>query len=152
MQIAKNRIIDQQNWSEEQIKNRAKYLIQILLENILPIGDILKTGNNYSIEKRRGGNRLSFKDLNLLGKKIIYFDDASIIAEVIDDKTVKFENKHWKLSPLTCEIETRKNRRNASGAYWGANKWKYGEKTLEQLIDESKNNLEESEDDEEVAE
>ncbi len=39
MQIAKDKIIDQQNWGEEQIKNRAKYLVEILIEKVLPISD-----------------------------------------------------------------------------------------------------------------
>lgn len=139
MQIAKNKITDQQNWGEQQIKNRANYLIKIIIENILPIVDNLKTSNNYSTEKRSIGNRLSFEALNLIGKIIIYFDDDNITAEVISDKEIKFENKVWRLSPLTREIETRKNRRNRSGAYWGVNMWKYQGRTLEEWMDEIKN-------------
>jgi len=138
MQIAKNKITDQQNWGEEQIKNRAEYLIGIIIENILPIDNSLKTSNNYLNEKRSAGNRLSFETLDLIGKTIVYFDDDNITAEVIDDKKIKFEDKIWKLSPLTREIETRKNRRNRSGAYWGVEKWKYKEKTLEKWINEMK--------------
>ena len=41
----------------------------------------------------------------LIGKLIVYFDDSAIVAEVIGDKDVKFEDKVWKLSPLTREIE-----------------------------------------------
>lgn len=139
MQIAKNKITDQQNWGEEQIKNRAEYLIKIIIENILPIGDNLKTSNNYSTEKRSIGNRLSFESLDLIGKTIVYFDDANIVADVIGNKEVKFEDKIWRLSPLTREIETRKNRRNRSGAYWGVNMWKYEGRTLEEWMNEIKN-------------
>jgi len=139
MQIAKNKIIDQQNWGEEQIKNRAEYLIRIIIENILPIEDRLKTSNNYSTEKRSVGNRLSFETLDLIGKTIVYFDDGNITAEVIGNKEVKFEDKVWRLSPLTREIETRKNRRNRSGAYWGVNMWKYQGRTLEEWMNEIKN-------------
>ncbi len=139
MQIAKNEIINQQNWGAKQIENRANYLIDILINRILQISDKLKTSNNYSIEKRSVGNRLSFESLDLIGKTIVYFDDVSIVAEVIGDKEVKFEDKVWKLSPLTREIETRKNRRNRSGAYWGVNMWKYEEKILEELMNEIKN-------------
>ncbi len=139
MQIAKNKIIDQQNWGEEQIKNRAEYLVGILIDKILPISDELKTSNNYSSEKKSIGNRLSFESLDLIGKTIVYFDDASIVAEVIGNKEVKFEDKVWRLSPLTREIETRKNRRNRSGAYWGVNMWKYEGRTLEEWMNEIKN-------------
>jgi uncharacterized protein with ParB-like and HNH nuclease domain len=139
MQIAKNKIIDQQNWGEDQIKNRAEYLVGILVDKILPISDELKSSNNYSSEKKSIGNRLSFESLGLIGKSIVYFDDATIVAEVIGNKEVKYENKVWRLSPLTCEIETRKNRRNRSGAYWGISMWKYEGRTLEEWMNESKN-------------
>lgn len=139
MQIAKNKIIDQQNWGEEQIKNRAEYLVGILVDKILPISDELKSSNNYSSEKKSIGNILSFESLGFIGKTIAYFDDASIVAEVIGNKEVKYEDKVWRLSPLTREIETRKNRRNRSGAYWGVNMWKYEGRTLEEWMNESKN-------------
>jgi uncharacterized protein with ParB-like and HNH nuclease domain len=140
MQIAKNKIIDQQNWGEEQIKNRAEYLVGILVDKILPISDELKSSNNYSSEKKSIGNRLSFESLGLIGKSIVYFDDASIVAEVISNKEVKYEDKVWRLSPLTREIETRKNRRNRSGAYWGINRWEYEGRTLEEWMSEVKTN------------
>ncbi|MFN5214508.1 MAG: HNH endonuclease family protein, partial [Bacteroidota bacterium] len=140
MQIAKNKIIDQQNWGEEQIKNRAEYLVGILVDKILPISDELKSSNNYSSEKKSIGNRLSFESLGLIGKSIVYFDDASIVAEVIGNKEVKYEDKVWRLSPLTREIETRKNRRNRSGAYWGINRWEYEGRTLEEWMSEVKTN------------
>ncbi len=146
MQIAKDKIIEQQNWGEEQIKNRAKYLVEILIEKVLPISNQLKTSNNYSTEKRSVGNRLSFESLGLIGKTIVYFDDPSIVAEVIGNKEVKFEDKVWRLTPLTREIETRKNRRNRSGAYWGVNMWKYEGRTLEEWMNEIKNDDIESED------
>jgi hypothetical protein len=139
MQIAKNKITDQQNWGEEQIKNRAEYLIEIIIENILPISDNLKTSNNYTTGKRSGGNALSFENLDIIGKTIIYFDDVNIVAEVVGNKEVKFEDRVWKISPLTREIETRKNRRNRSGVYWGVNMWKYEGRTLEELMNEIKN-------------
>ncbi len=141
MQIAKDKVIDQEKWGEEQIKIRAEYLVNIILNKILPLTELLKRSNNYSLEKRTAGsNRLSFANLDLIGKEIVYWDDASIIAEVVSSREVKFEDKIWKLSPLTREIETRKNRRNKSGAYWGAPMWKYQGKTLEDWIAESNNN------------
>lgn len=139
MQIAKNKITDQQNWGEKQIIIRAEYLVDILVDKILPISADLKTRNNYSSEKKSIGNKLSFESLDLIGKTIVYFDDANIIAEVIGNKEVKFENKVWRLSPLTREIETRKNRRNRSGAYWGVNMWKYEGRTLEEWMNEINN-------------
>lgn len=138
MQIAKDKIIDQENWGEQQIKNRANYLIDIINNKVLPINDDLKYNNDYSKEGKSIINKLSFIDLNLIGKEIVYFDDENITAKVIGDKEVLFEEKTCRLSPLTREIETRKNRRSKSGAYRGANYWKYQGKTLKDLIEESK--------------
>ena len=148
MQIAKNKITDQQNWGVEQIKTRAEYLVGILIDKILPISAELKTSNNYSSEKKSIGNKLSFESLDLIGKTIVYFDDAAIVAEVIGNKEVKFEDKVWKLSPLTSEIETRKNRRNLSGAYWGVTNWKYEGITLEKRMNAVSNYESDGESDE----
>ncbi|MBP9999482.1 MAG: DUF262 domain-containing protein [Proteobacteria bacterium] len=139
MQIARDKITDQQNWGEEQIKDRAIYLINLIVDNLLSLPDKFKAANNYSTDKKSSGNRLSFEQLGLVGKEIYYFDDDNIKAEVVGDKLVQFENKEYHLSPLTCEIETRKNRRTKSGQYWGIDKWKYQGKTLEQLMKESAN-------------
>ena len=136
MQIAKDKIVDQQYWGEDQIKNRAEYLVGVLVDKILPVNENLKTSNNYSSEKKTSENKLSFANLGLIGKKIEYYDDANIVVEVLGDKEVKFENKVWRLSPLTREIETRKNRRNQSGSYWGVNMWKYDGRTLEEWMKE----------------
>jgi hypothetical protein len=114
-------------------------LVNILLEKILPISAELKTSNNYSSEKKSIGNRLSFESLDLIGKTIVYYDDSTIVADVIGNKEVKFEDKIWRLSPLTREIETRKNRRNRSGAYWGINMWMYDGRTLEEWMNENMN-------------
>lgn len=146
MQIAKNKIINQESWGEVQIINRAQYLIEIIINNILPISGEFKNTNNYSTEKRNIGNRLSFEKIGLIGKEISYFDDNAIVAEVVGDKEIKFEDKIWKLSPLTREIETRKNRRNNSGAYWGVNMWKYQDKTLEHWMQEVVDELDDSDD------
>ncbi|MCG2700228.1 DUF262 domain-containing HNH endonuclease family protein [Candidatus Parcubacteria bacterium] len=146
MQIAKNKIIDQDNWGEEQIKNRAKYLVKMIINDILPISDELKTNNNYSFEKRRVGNRFSFEKIGLIGKEIVYFDDDLITAEVLSDKEVKFEDKVWRLSPLARELETRKNRRNKSGAYWGVDKWKYQGRRLDKWSQEVSDESEYDED------
>lgn len=135
MQIAKDKIIDQKSWSEEQIKGRANYLINIITNKVLPISENLKTSNNYSMEKKSG--KFSFSEVNLIGKTICYYDDESIRAEVVGDKEVKFEGKKWRLSPITREIETRKQRCTKSGSYWGIDKWVYQGKTLETLMKES---------------
>ena len=74
--------------------------------------------------------------MNLIGKQITYFDDETIVADVIGDKQVKFEGKTWRVSPLTREIETRKGRCTQSGKYWGIDKWMYQGKKLQDLMEE----------------
>lgn len=136
MQIAKDEIINHDTWGEEQIRARAEYLIGLITEKVIPLSEDLKKTNNYSMEKKIYSSRFSFAVTNLIGKKITYFDDDSITADVIGEKEVKFEDKRWRLSPLTREIETRKGRCTKSGAYWGIDKWKYQGKTLEVLMKE----------------
>ena len=70
---------------------------------------------------------------------VIIFSLFIICSFLFGTKEVKFENKVWRLSPLTREIETRKNRRNRSGAYWGVNMWKYEGRTLEEWMNEINN-------------
>lgn len=136
MQISKDKIIDKDSWGEAEIKERASYLTKLITDNVLSISENLKNSNNYSIEKKTGSSRFSFAEVNLIGKQITYYDDESIKAEVVADKEVKFEGKKWRLSPITREIETRKQRCTKSGAYWGIDKWMYQGKTLEELMRE----------------
>lgn len=139
MQISKDKIIDKDSWGETQIKERAIYLTKLITDNVLPVSENLKNSNNYSIEKKNSSSRFSFGAINLIGKLITYYDDKSIKAEVVADKEVKFEGKKWRLSPITREIETRKQRCTKSGAYWGIDKWVYQGKTLEELMKQNDN-------------
>jgi hypothetical protein len=60
-----------------------------------------------------------------------------IFTVVVGDKQVKFEDKICRLYLLTREIETRKSRRNAAGAYWDVDKWKYEGGLPEDLMQEA---------------
>jgi len=136
MQISKDKITEQDSWGEHQIKARASFLAELITESVFPVSEELKNANNYSTDKKTYSSRFSFADTGLIGKYITYYDDETIKAEVTGDKEVKFEGKKWRLSPITREIETRKNRCTKSGAYWGVNKWTYQGKTLEELMKE----------------
>ncbi len=46
-------------------------------------------------------------------------------GKVVSDKEVEFEEKKWRLSPLTREIQTRRGAVNASGSYQGSQRWEY---------------------------
>lgn len=122
LQIAKTKIIDQQSWNAEAIKNRAKWIIPYLLEKVLTIPDDMRKTNNFSPKE---GRYLSFQNLQLIGLDISFIEDPSIRVRVVGNKEVEFEGKTWKLSPLTKEIQTRRGKANASGAYNGAYYWEY---------------------------
>lgn len=121
LQIAKSEIIKYEHWNRETIEKRSKWIINYLLQSVLPIPDDMRKTNNF-VMKRNG---LSFLELQLIGQTIDYTSDNSIHAKVVSDKEVEFEGKRWHLSPLTREIETRKGTVNASGLYKGSHYWEY---------------------------
>lgn len=122
LQIAKTKITDCNEWNEKTIQDRANWLIDYLLNNIIPIPDSMRRTNNFI---SRNSNGLSFLELQLIGNDISFIADPSITAHVVGDKEVEFEGKRWRLSPLTRELYTRKGTVNKSGAYQGAQHWAY---------------------------
>lgn len=126
LQIAKTEIVNRTKWNKKSIQNRTNWIISIILEEVIPIPENMRNKNNYK-QKQLGKRekRLSFNELDLIGETINYISEPTIEAVIVDDKDVLFENKTWKLSPLTREIEKRKNRVNNSGAYQGAQFWEY---------------------------
>lgn len=122
LQIANTKITDCLTWNEETILKRRDWLIDTLLNEVLTIPDSMRRTNNFTVKER---HRFSFSDIGLIGKEIKFIGDDSIIATVTSNKTVMFEGKQWKLSPLTREIFTRQGNVNASGAYQGACYWTY---------------------------
>lgn len=122
LQIAKTEITNHAKWTAEDIKQRAVWIVDLLLKEVLQIPDSMRKTNNYS---QKEGRYLSFQNLQLIGLDINYIDDPSIIAHVVADKEVEFEGKKWRLSPLTAEIKGRRGELNASGKYSGAQFWEY---------------------------
>lgn len=122
LQIARNRITNNNIWNATTIKRRTKWMTDYLLQYVIPIPDHMRKINNFNVKEQRG---LSFQALQLIGLDIEYIDDPSIVAHVVSDKEVEFEGKKWKLSPLTREIRTRQGKVSASGAYQGAQYWAY---------------------------
>ncbi len=122
LQIAKDYIIDVDEWGAEAINNRSRKMIQYLLDKVLAIPDERRRTNNFTAKE---GRHLSFQELQLIGLDIDFIDDPSIVARVVSDNEVEFEGKRWKLSPLTREIQTRRGKLNASGTYSGAQWWEF---------------------------
>ena len=52
MQIAKEMITNQDKWGEEQITNRAIFLVDIIVKYIIPLPEDFKSNNNYSLTKK----------------------------------------------------------------------------------------------------
>ncbi len=85
---------------------------------------------------RKQGALFSFYKKGLKdGDKIKFISDDTITATVVGEREVGYGGQIWKLSPLTYKIYEQKNRLNKSGAYQGANYWKYKGKKLRDLPD-----------------
>ena len=134
LQIAREKIVSKEKWDASAIAERAKWLISFVAEKVLPIPAQMRTANNYSVRKQTKSKGLSFKDLGLIGEEIVFIDDDAITAKVVSDTEVEFEGKVTKLSPLTREIKIRQGRCNQSGAYQGAQYWKYEDIRLAELM------------------
>ena len=85
---------------------------------------------------RKQGELFSFykKGINE-GDLISFIRDKNITAKVINEREVEYDNRIFKLSPLTRKIYEEKNKRNKSGAYQGASHWQYKGKKLKDLPD-----------------
>lgn len=122
LQIAKTGITNKDHWGDDTIRARAKWIIEYLLKDVLPIPDSMRRTNNFKVKT---GRHLSFQELQIIGEDINFIDDPNIVAHIVGDTTVEFEGKKWKLSPLTKEIQIRRGTVNASGSYQGAQYWEY---------------------------
>ena len=131
LQIARTGITDHDVWNETAIKGRTAWITDYILQNVLPIPDDMRRVNNYTPKE---GKSLSFQNLQLVGLDIEFIDDPSYKAHVVNDKEVEFEGKKWRLSPLTKEIQTRRGKLSASGAYSGTQYWAYDGMKLSEFI------------------
>lgn len=131
LQIAKTEITNQTEWNKNTILERTQWIIDYMLKNVMPIPQKMRKTNNFSIKEKKG---LSFNELQLIGEYIDFCDDPSIKAKVVNDHEVEFEGKKWRLSPLTREIQTRRDKVSKSGSYSGAQYWEYDGMRLADII------------------
>ncbi|MCD7768697.1 MAG: DUF262 domain-containing HNH endonuclease family protein [Oscillospiraceae bacterium] len=131
LQIAKTKIVDQDHWDKDTIIDRCNWIVDYIVQEVLPIPDIMRRINNFAVKEKHG---LSFNELQLVEKYIQFHKDPSIMARVVSDSEVEFEGKKWKLSPLTRMLQTRRGEVNASGAYQGAQYWDYDGIKLAEII------------------
>jgi len=85
---------------------------------------------------RKQGRLFSFykKGLNI-GDVIVFKDDETIAAKVVGEREVEYGGQIWKLSPLAYKLYEQRGELNASGAYAGADHFKYKGKKLRDLPD-----------------
>lgn len=139
LQIARSRIIDKDRWNVSAIEERTDWIVKYLLDKVLPIPDKMRTANNFVVKEQSNskGTRkpgLSFDALDLIGKEIVFKYDASITARVVDDNHAEFEGRVMLMSPLTKLVMERLGKANKSGAYQGAQYWKYEGTLLAEMM------------------
>ena len=69
------------------------------------------------------------------GDEIIFKDDEEIKVKIVGEREVEYEGQRWKLSPLAYKLYEQRGELNASGAYAGADYFKYNGKKLRDLPD-----------------
>lgn len=131
LQVSQNLICKLDVWDATAISNRADYLINLIVQKVLPVGDDLKTGNNW---KQAEASEAVFDSkrvlAQLVGETISYTRDPRIVATVLPGAKVMFEGKEWSLSPLTKELRRRDGEENSSSAYQGAYYWTWEDTKL----------------------
>lgn len=87
-------------------------------------------------EVRKQSNLFSFYKKGLKnGDKIVFKDDETIMAKIVGEREVEYGGQIWKLSPLTYKLYEQRGELNKSGAYAGANYFKYNGQKLRDLPD-----------------
>ena len=90
------------------------------------------------VKSRKQGQLFSFYRKGIKdGAKIVFIQDKNIVATVVGERAVKYNDKIMKLSPLVYEIFADKGRLNKSGAYQGANYFSYKGVKLTQIPDKN---------------
>lgn len=85
---------------------------------------------------RKQSNLFSFYKKGLKnGDEIVFKDDKHITAKVVGEREVEYEGQVWKLSPLTYKLYEERGKLSKSGAYAGADHFKYNGKKLRDLPD-----------------
>lgn len=69
------------------------------------------------------------------GDVIVFKDDESITAKIVGEREVEYGGQIWKLSRLAYKLYEQRGKLNKSGAYAGADYFKYEGKRLRNLPD-----------------
>ena len=69
------------------------------------------------------------------GDEIVFKDDETITAKIVGEREVEYDGQIWNLSPLAYKLYEQRGELNTSGAYAGADYFKYKGKKLRDLPD-----------------
>ena len=121
-------------WGSAQIQERADYIIDLIVNEVLGIPRQLRQSSNWKQEESRSTNFDSKRVLTeLIGETINYLRDPKICATVLPNLKVLFEQTEWTLSALTRELRERTGEANASSSYQGAYYWTWDDVKLTNL-------------------
>ncbi len=85
---------------------------------------------------RRQGRLFSFYKKGLKnGEEVVFKDDEKIVAKIVGEREVEYGDQVWKLSPLAYKLYEQRGDLNKSGAYAGADHFKYKGRKLRDLPD-----------------
>lgn len=135
LQIARTKIIEHEHWGEKEILERRNWMIQFLLDQVMPVPEtIVLTNQSKSTRKKPV---IDLERLGLIGKEITSTYVPELKVKVVDGKHVEFEGKKWSLSGLVRELKTRRGECSGSGAYQGPRFWTYNGVLLSDLNEQS---------------
>ena len=89
------------------------------------VSEVIKQSRLFSFYKKGLKN----------GDEVVFKDDDKITAKIIGEREVEYGGQDWKLSPLAYKLYEQRGELNASGAYAGADYFKYKGKKLRDLPD-----------------
>lgn len=145
IQIAKNKIIDNEKWGIKEIDERTNWIVEYLLTKVIPIPADFVNAQNYNtgIIKKPS---MSFSKFGLIGKEISFYSAPNVKARIIDDRTVEYNGERYYLSNLAEKLDKEVNKKEPKVSYRGTSFFTYNGKLLSDIYDET--DIEELEDDE----
>ena len=89
------------------------------------VSEIIKDSKLFSFYKKGLKN----------GAEITFKEDEKMSAKIVGEREVEYGGQIWRLSPLTYKLYEQIGKLNKSGAYAGADHFKYKGKKLRDLAD-----------------
>lgn len=135
LQVTQNFVIDRESWAAFEIERRRDYLVDLIIENLLPIPQFFKRASNWNQSDRGSTSFDSRETLNqLIGMSIEFVSNPTLTAVVISDSKVLFEGEAWALGPLTKVLKERGGAKvSKTSNFHGASNWSWDGTRLVEL-------------------